>query len=516
MKKDTEKILYSLEAEDLGPLLDVNYGEKTTKEQKSELYKKVRNKTGLAKMPVSRSRLIAAVIAAALVISLLLGGYAYALDVKEYNEAVAYLSSIEYPTDGMSRGEIKKIYRAIVASAPSDLFEEGENEVRVEITGFDMGAISAPAETGGITYEIPTVQKSGVNHYYLQKNDGNTVLWTYSKDNGIINGYYPVSGGKVAVCGSLYRDGTGNPNGGCQFFALLDENGQTVWENVCEIISGADFDYASEYAAGIFEKEDGSFFALGFIMTMIGDDVETYLSLTEISESGDILNKKDIPTTGYFGGKHFVGLRYCTRFDDGFIAFLVAHGSNRFEGLVKISPNGEIGQVFGYGEEGFEYIVTDIAECGGRLFISADAIRPDSGSGSIYSSARTNLLSAPLNSLVNSDGADLLPHDCTGVIKEACEAVLLAVDPDSEEPRTYYRESGALAGGLGIDDTGRLVWATKSIAGGIAHNRLSGSQESPYKFLEVIYSYSEYSYTFEKDGRSAVKTLTDTVTGEIF
>ena len=54
MKKDTEKILYSLEAEDLGPLLDENYGEKTTKDQKSELYKKVRNTLFKVPYPVKR------------------------------------------------------------------------------------------------------------------------------------------------------------------------------------------------------------------------------------------------------------------------------------------------------------------------------------------------------------------------------------------------------------------------------------------------------------------------------
>ena len=86
MKKDVTEILYSLEAEDLGPLLDKKYGKDLNNQNKAALYEKAAFKTGAETKTRRKPRLIAAVIAAVFVISLAFGIYAYALDVKEYNE----------------------------------------------------------------------------------------------------------------------------------------------------------------------------------------------------------------------------------------------------------------------------------------------------------------------------------------------------------------------------------------------------------------------------------------------
>ncbi len=456
---------------------------------------------------------VAAVICAITVVSLSFGVYAYAADVREYNEAVQYLDSIDYSTEGMSRGEIKKIYRAIVASAESGVSAEDEKDVVIAITGSDINGMTDPSAADvGKTYEIVKGNgKDALNR--LQKQDGDTVLWTFSSENISVNGYCPTEDGNVVVCGGLETFKNGAVHA-CQAFTMLDENGQTVWQTADCDGQTPGFDFVYGYASGIFEKENGGFFSLGFNMKQNGDDVKTYLILTHISESGEILDKNEIPTTEYFGEKRFVGLRYCTRYEDSFVAYISANGFDHFEGLVKISPEGEIGQVFSFSENGVEYIVNDIKEYGGRLWISADAVKANRGQGDEYASVRANLLYAPLYSLVTGDGNGFLPHDCTDILKNNCEAVLLVCDPDADSPYTYYKESGAASGAIGMNDLGGLTWKTRSIESGTAFYKKINSD--PSKALEVLYSYVEHQYTFAEDYRSAAKTVTDIQTGAKF
>ena len=286
MKKDTEKILYSLDAEDLGPLLDKKYGENLDKQNKTALYDKVKCATGSETKTVRKPRLIAAVIAAVLVISLALGVYAYALDVKEYNEAVAYLTSIDYPTEGMSRSEIKRFYRTII-TAPANLSDKGEKDAYVEITGIDINSISVPADANtGKGYELSNIDKNGDQcPQYLIRYDGEDIAWTFGGGKIFVYNYCPVDGG-VIVCGGIEAESPNKTYRSYQFFALLDENGQTVWQTVDEPDGASEIYYFSGYASAVLEREDGTFLALGSYMTGSGEELTAFLTLTGIDPDG--------------------------------------------------------------------------------------------------------------------------------------------------------------------------------------------------------------------------------------
>ncbi len=508
MKKDVTEILYSLEAEDLGPLLDKKYGKDLNNQNKAALYEKAALKTGAETKTRRKPRLIAAVIAAVFVISLAFGIYAYALDVKEYNEAVSYFSSIDYPTEGMSRGEIKRLYRTII-TAPADLSDKGEKDAYAVITGIDINSISVQSdENTGTWYELSTVDKYGKPCLqYLIKHDGEDAVWTFGGDGISVNNYCPADGG-VIVCGGVTKD-TPKKNRSYQFFALLDDNGQTVWQTVDEPESEAS--YYSAYAVAMLKREDGTFLALGDFVTGEGENITSVFTLTGIASDGSVISRKEIPTNDMFEGVRFAFAGDSMPFGGGFISHLTA-GIDI--GYVMISADGTLSDVFAFAEDGYDYEIVDMIAHEGKLYLSVDAVRELQGSNkpSNYDSRRVFLLSTLLKKLISPSSALYHSYFCTDILKENCDALLIVCDPDSDMPYTYYKESGAMADVLGRDEEGRLIWKTKSIDYGVTYYKRYDSNPSG-KMLQVYGGYTEYKYTFDKDGRSAVKVNLGTHTG---
>ena len=514
MKNDLTETVSTLSPDELGDILEEKYGKKLGKSEKNCIYEKVRKRTGLSKSPSRLRYAIIAAVAAVLIAALSIGAYAYAADVKEYNEAVEYLRSIDFSTEGLTRKQIKTVYRTVLNSVQTD--NGSETALTVPVNGSDLRDISLPAYVdGGVRYEIAT-HNDGTS--YLQKRDGNTVLWSYDPEGVQIAGFCPKKDGGVFVCGSTeIRYGRGN---GflrfCPYYVMLDENGTVLMQTVDDDERISDFDYFSGNAECIRENEDGTFLCLGFCMTRSGAETKSYLTLTYIGKDGSLLSKKEVPTYELFGGKNFVLLKYCISFGDGFAAYISDIGVTGFNGLIRISTEGDVSKAIRYGEDGYEYIVADVISYNGRLLISADVLKTDRAKQNVYNTDRADLISAPLNALLNSDGLDLLSHECTDIVKSSCEAVLLVLDPDTDLPRAFYKESGALSGKLGIDGEGRLVWNTRNITGAAAyHKRVYSDRKTPVA-LEVIYSYNEYRYTFAEDGRSAVKIKTDSQAGRKF
>ena len=510
MKKDVNDILNSLDSEDLGPLLRKEYGEDLDRQTKESIFKKVQKKTGLEKRPVYGRRIAAAVVAAILVISLSLGVYAYAADVKEYNEAVEYLGSIDYSTDGMSRKEIKSAYRKFKATV--SLPDSAAEPVGVEeITGLDIISISTPSEddAGGISYKLLNENEILLTGRYISKYNGGSVEWTFKDDAFQVTGYCPLADGSVVICG--YTQKSEKEIREC--YAELDENGRIIWRTVDEDerFSGLSIYFANRL--GIFEDSDGTFLSIGTNSRGNGVDTERYITLTRLSKDGEIIDKTDtaIPDNTV--------LHACVRFGDGFIGkmsvssdyttskaqYAALKAGNR-QKYVKISQDGTVSSAFEFSDKNVKYTVNDIKEYNGKLYISADAITHDTGFIDVYNWGRACFLSRPLSELVRSGGCD-----CTDILKSKCEAVLLVCDPGSDEPLTFYKESAALSGAIETDKNGNLVWKTQSIEKGAAYYASNQSGA-----VNVIYSYTEYKYTFENGGKSALRTKTGTQTGVKF
>ena len=68
--------------------------------------------TGAKRMSPVKKLLIAAACFI-FAVSLGFGGYAYAAEVKEYNDAVRFFDQYALSTDGLSRGDIKEVYKDI-------------------------------------------------------------------------------------------------------------------------------------------------------------------------------------------------------------------------------------------------------------------------------------------------------------------------------------------------------------------------------------------------------------------
>lgn len=110
----------NFEPEELDMLLDGVYEKKLNKEQTRRIMDGFDSRTGLdtakreKKAPRrSRKAWLAIAACAVLVVGMAFGGYALAAEAKEYNAAVAYCEANGIPTDGLSRAEIKAVYREV-------------------------------------------------------------------------------------------------------------------------------------------------------------------------------------------------------------------------------------------------------------------------------------------------------------------------------------------------------------------------------------------------------------------
>ena len=83
-------------------------------------------------------RVLAAAAALVFVLGAVLGGSAYAKAAKEYNEAIGFFNANQLPTEGLSRKEIREVYRSIKVE---HLSQSGEGIVSVGQYSFDVSGI---------------------------------------------------------------------------------------------------------------------------------------------------------------------------------------------------------------------------------------------------------------------------------------------------------------------------------------------------------------------------------------
>ncbi|MBR7184727.1 MAG: hypothetical protein IKD37_03870 [Clostridia bacterium] len=445
------------------------------------------------------------IIAIAAVMVMLAAGSvigAAALEAKEYRDAVTFFDAYALPTAELTRSEIKAVYRDITTGSFS-LDKTGEIILR-EVEGTIEGQAITPSaveaawnirnSTGGMTeifapqmgeYRFEVVEYMDEERGFLMEDytlvrrcgSGEQVLWEIELDNFFVDGYIPVKGG-ILVWGHTFT--WSSTQSRVARVALISDDGKLVWEK-----------YHQRYkndmpAAAVADGER-------LVVFGRGNFVDLTVTVYDYAGNELLYRAHEIGNTG---------IRQAVKLGDGYLVRLSHYQTG--DKLIKLDRDGALLDTLTYTADDVCYVMTDMLELGGQLYLSAYAF-PTPASGDVQ--GRNEL--APVFAYIFDDGSEGSGHwnitsaELVPLLREQYTAVLFVCDPASGEPKQFYAVDGALGGELGMDTASQLCWDTQHFTDAYFSPATSA--------FSIAASCKILRYTFAQDGT----LLGETDTGEI-
>ena len=505
MKQNFSTLFDHMDAEELDEVLEELHHMPMERGADKRIRAEVLDRTGLrtkqtGRMP-RRWRAIGT-LAACLALVLALGTYAYAAENRTYNRAVQFFSENRLSTQGLTRGEIKAVYRDITTESftYAKTAEVILNTARVEgyfipqevpdkpLTREETIDLWAAYNLGlsqtDVHYSIfyvETTEENGVRvdeRSIISKRDGQTLLWQSPITAYIADKCYPVTDG-VIVCGQ--SDITGSWQNRYAWMTKLDDSGRQVWTK------RLDDGFKDEYICAVME-EDG-----GYAVISRGDLKTVCLGRYSSDGQRTLLKKTDV-------GNY--GVTNAARLGDGYLVQLSSYLENEHARIVKLDHDGNLIGDFSYSADDAYYYITDMAEFGGKVYLSAYAVPalPDgeSSAGGRYE------IAAVLNKLFEKQVWEIPDEVLTPMVRDNYTALLLVCDPRGGEPETFYSVEGSLGGKLSVNEQGELVWDVESIASTFFSPATSS--------FTIGGTCQVYRYAFDGSGTLARQVKTDETT----
>lgn len=399
-----------------------------------------------------------------LLISVGFGTFTIAAEAAEYKAAVQFFHDYGMSTDGLTRGEIKAVYRDITTKSftYSKTAEVIRNSISTDnIGGYEIAQDDPSSEyiknlwnyknyTGGFVGSAQTgVHYKCRSEYkmdktlgfevhdksYLEKYDGEELIWSVAISAFWIEDYSIVSDGVIAY-GRTYR-WSSNQNY-YAWMAKIDTEGNLVWQKM--LSSGV----SNEHIAAILENADGSYavFSRGELK---------YFCLSQYTADGKmtLCKKTEVGNRGIWNA---------ARFEDG---YLVQLGSGENTQIVKVDRKGNITDSFSYSDEDFYYSITDMIEFNGNIYFSAYAV--PRLKDEVQNAWGRYELANVLNYLYDHNIWEIDSKKLTPMVRDNYTALLLVCEPKAGKPQEFYSVKGSLGGKLSVSDTGNLLWDVESI-----------------------------------------------------
>ncbi len=398
-------------------------------------------------------------LAACLAVLFLAGSvFAAAAEAKEYRAAVDFFEKNSLSAEGLTRSEIKKVYRDIAAGrftygktaevitnsvpgyelpAPEVLSPETLEALLETIrnvwaqklpgTGYGYKTDCVYKEDPALGFE--TLEKSTVECY----KDG-VLLWTADFDAFSVEGCAHTAQG-TAVWGRGYAGGDLIMNYG--LLANVDEAGNVRW--VKQVRNG----FTNEYVCAVLDGGSGTF-------AVISRGNLNTLCFGSYDKNGNPLSV----TKTEIGN---VGILRAARLGDGYLVQLRNSFDLEKNRIVKLDAAGNLTDSFTYTADDCDYYITDMTEFGGRVYLSAYAVPKQTDEGGRHEIADI------LDHIFQSENWEISPEELTPLVRDNYTAVLLLCDPAGGEPRTFYEVKGALGGKMRITDAGNLEWDAEAI-----------------------------------------------------
>lgn len=394
-------------------------------------------------------------LAACLALAVGLVGAGFAAEAREYSAAVDFFEQNGLSTEGLSRADVKAVYRDIVTESftndkTAQVLERavpGWEISQREPTPEELAALwdrnvwrSTMPETG-FSYSVNHEEKldETLGFYVLDKStvdcyqDGE-LLWTVEFPGFVVeDGVYTSSG--TAMWGRNETWSSEQPV--YASVARLDESGDLLWQRQL------DHGFEREYIAAVVDNGDGT-----WAVVSRGD--YEYLCLSQYDMDGNELSNY-VTEVGNYGIWNVVCL------GDGYLVQLGNTTDGETARLVKLDRTGNLLDTFTYEGEDCDYYIKDMAEFGGRVYLSAYAVPKQTNGGGRHEIADI------LAYLFDNNIWEISSEELTPLVRDNYTAVLLLCDPEGGAPDTFYSVKGSLGGALAVNGAGELVWNVESV-----------------------------------------------------
>ena len=455
MKYTLENFFEDLDPNELDEIMPDNFDEKLPKNILKHIKKTALCKSGIKNNSRRFNFKIFAPIAACLVLTAGLGGFAIAAEAKEYNAAVDFFEQNGLSAEGLSREELKEVYRDITTNRFTN--DKTAEVIRHSVPGVEIlqheptpdelaalwnGNIANSANHGkGIEYRtdceykldealgFDVFDKSIVECY----RDGG-LIWKTEFSSFYVEGCVPMTEGIVAWG---FTPTWSSEMTTYSWIARLDDGGNKLWER------RLDHGFEDEYIGAVLDNGDGTWAVIS------RGDLE-YLCLGQYDMSGNELSFKKT----YVGNK---GVWNAARLGDGYLAQLGDYIDGEHAHLAKLDKDGNITDNFIYENDDCNYYITDMAEFEGNVYLSAYSVPKQNDEGGRYEIADI------LDYVFNRDNWEISSEELTPIVRDNYTAVLLLCDPAGGEPKNFYSVKGSLGGTLAVEND-QLKWNVESIA----------------------------------------------------
>jgi len=388
--------------------------------------------------------------AACLALAVGAAGLACAAEAREYGEAVRFFQENGLPTDGLSRAEVKAVYRDITTRRFA--CDQTAQVIKRSVAGVEISQREPeelaelwsrrnPAETGySSRVEERMDRERGFEVFdrsFLDCRQDGEVVWTAEFSDFYAEDWAPASGG-LAVWG--YTPVWSSEMTTRAWVARVDGRGTVEWE------AELDHGFHTEYVAAVLDNGDGTW-------AVISRGDLNDLCLSQYSDSGEELSfhKTEVGNRGIWNA---------AALGDGYLVQLGRELEGETAHLVRLDREGGVTDRFTYQGEDCYYRLTDMAEFHGQVYLSAYAVSKRAGEDT----GRRYEIGEILDEIFESGNFEISSQELTPKVRDLYTAVLLVCGAEGGEPETFYSIEGSLGAELSVSEAGELVWEVERIA----------------------------------------------------
>lgn len=452
-------ILHQLDTETLAELTQE---EKMPKRVKKRISSSVLAEAGLSlpvsRPPVGRRRRVAWTVALLLLMAICFGAAVYAAERKEYGEALAFFEIHGFSPEGLTRNEVRAVYRDIT-TGHFTYYKTArvlEQNLTSSVSGFEFSQEPMTPEklerlwSYYQAWMLEQGEETRKNGYFLdygngkdervQKYQAGVLCWEVVLEDYAGFDLMEVEGG-VLVQGQTpynFNVGIGEVKTYPQIVKIR-EDGQILWKQ------SLDNGYNREWIDAVLENRDGN-----YAVFSRGDFSDFCFSL--YSPEGKRLVFQATPM------KEAVG--QAVEISGGYLVSLRSSqiGSGDPVKILKIDPKGAVTDAFTFCEKDAFYYFTDMLEWNGSIYLSGYTVPHTEANrygecGEIY------------RQIADGEYGHEIPDETlTRMMRDNYTAVLLICNPDDGLVQVFYSAGGGIGRTLSVALDGRLIWEVLDFA----------------------------------------------------
>lgn len=484
--------IMDFEPEELDTLLDGIDEKKLSRAKNKRIMERLDAKTGLEtagkrrQAPrLSKRGWLAIAACAVLVIGMTFGGYAIAAEAKEYNAAIEYFEANGLSTEGLSRAEIKAVYRDITTesftcSKTAEVLSHSRETNNFE--GWEIMLGDNPITSDFISVYLSETEKELDAREYqcfvINESEGGVwkevnrkKVWEFSSPELYsCSTAVSVKGGTAAFGQRLIKSDKGSIVLPAVF--KLNDDGELLWMTKW----GDDQEYDSsdmiEYDSNnLVPEQDGGVTA--FSVKRNYAKYEIAICVTRFDANGNIVFNVENPVGNYW-------IKEVYKCEDGYIALpsiITKDNIDHESSVMKFDEHGVLTGEFSFDVDSMNVKIKDIKLIGEKLYVSATVTDPEK-----------------LHKLIGQD-TEVKAEDIY-------TAMLFACDSEAGTLHEFYQVNGAEAS-LFMEGN-ELVWNVKKIAS------LQFFPEDENLLCEMRGTADVWRFSFD----DACKLIDSTSTGE--